>query len=555
MGEVPVGHRAAALPWLCPAVPSLLALADEHPDPLLLAADPAVMLLHFRLSRPAHKAEGVRFDTRTFSEPVLPEATARLLESAPATCRLDPSSELTRELLEFARRAARTARAVARETRLCPDHAAAATALLAPTGWLLAAAVDPAAATLCRADLGNGEAPADVQRWCWGLTHDAILRRVAERWQLPPWLVAVTTNLGLSPDTAHRLGAPPGLFAVVQAAVAACEDASGSLGLVGIAGRAIVPELARRAARVADRTPAPGVRGPDESAGEECAPDVRLIVKLLRAAARALRAEAAVRNDRAHADLDRAHAELRQLGDRFDTRIRDAKLTALAELAAGAGHEINNPLAVISGNAQRLLPRTDDPDARKALESIVRQSRRIADIVSDLMQFARPKPPARRVFELGAWIGSVLTDCRPLAAVKGVEFRSDVSHPGTVLHADPTQLARAVTALVRNAIDAAGPDGWVRVASGVLRAAVVVAVEDSGPGPSADAVEHMFDPFYSGRSAGRGRGLGLPTAWRVARENGGDVRYDPGSGGPTRFVLELPVATTSTVPIPDRKSA
>jgi signal transduction histidine kinase len=67
-----------------------------------------------------------------------------------------------------------------------------------------------------------------------------------------------------------------------------------------------------------------------------------------------------------------------------------------------------------------------------------------------------------------------------------------------------------------------------------------IIVEDNGPGPSPQQAEHMFDPFYSGRPAGRGRGLGLPTAWRLAREHGGDVWFDPQPGGPTRFVLRLP---------------
>jgi len=66
-------------------------------------------------------------------------------------------------------------------------------------------------------------------------------------------------------------------------------------------------------------------------------------------------------------------------------------------------------------------------------------------------------------------------------------------------------------------------------------------VEDSGTGPTQAQREHLFDPFYSGRQAGRGRGLGLPTAWRLAREHGGDVRFDSVSGGPTRFILSLPL--------------
>jgi len=65
-------------------------------------------------------------------------------------------------------------------------------------------------------------------------------------------------------------------------------------------------------------------------------------------------------------------------------------------------------------------------------------------------------------------------------------------------------------------------------------------VEDSGPGLGVLQREHMFDPFYSGREAGRGRGLGLSIAWRLARQLGGDVRFDEVPGGPTRFVLSLP---------------
>ena len=73
-------------------------------------------------------------------------------------------------------------------------------------------------------------------------------------------------------------------------------------------------------------------------------------------------------------------------------------------------------------------------------------------------------------------------------------------------------------------------------------------VEDSGTGPAPSQREHLFDPFYSGRLAGRGRGLGLPTAWRLAREHGGDVRYESVSGGPTRFVLSLPLPGSESGP-------
>jgi two-component system NtrC family sensor kinase len=100
-----------------------------------------------------------------------------------------------------------------------------------------------------------------------------------------------------------------------------------------------------------------------------------------------------------------------------------------------------------------------------------------------------------------------------------------------------------VTALLRNALEAAPPDGWARIA---LHSAgpqgLEVIVEDSGPGPTAAAQEHLFDPFYSGRSAGRGRGLGLATAWRLAKQNGAEVRFAGHADGVTRFVLHFPLA-------------
>jgi signal transduction histidine kinase len=77
-------------------------------------------------------------------------------------------------------------------------------------------------------------------------------------------------------------------------------------------------------------------------------------------------------------------------------------------------------------------------------------------------------------------------------------------------------------------------------------------VEDSGNGPGPAEREHLFDPFYSGRKAGRGRGLGLATAWRLAREHGGDVAFDSHTPGPTRFILSLPRVEPHRDATPDR---
>jgi C4-dicarboxylate-specific signal transduction histidine kinase len=121
------------------------------------------------------------------------------------------------------------------------------------------------------------------------------------------------------------------------------------------------------------------------------------------------------------------------------------------------------------------------------------------------------------------------------------------------LDADPKQLRLSLAAVVRNGIEAVPKAGWVRVSCGVSGSRVRFLVEDSGPGLTPEAAEHAFDPFFCGRQAGRGRGLGLPTAWRLVRENGGDVRYDPAPDGVTRFVLTVPQG--EPVENADRRSA
>ena len=72
-------------------------------------------------------------------------------------------------------------------------------------------------------------------------------------------------------------------------------------------------------------------------------------------------------------------------------------------------------------------------------------------------------------------------------------------------------------------------------------------MEDSGPGLTLEVAEHAFDPFYCARSAGRGRGLGLPTAWQLARQNGGNLHFEPAFDGPTRFVLSLPLSASESM--------
>ncbi|MGC3972649.1 MAG: histidine kinase dimerization/phospho-acceptor domain-containing protein [Pirellulales bacterium] len=100
-----------------------------------------------------------------------------------------------------------------------------------------------------------------------------------------------------------------------------------------------------------------------------------------------------------------------------------AKLEALAEFAAGAGHEINNPLAVISGRAQMLLRDEKDPERRRELGIIRAQALRIHEMIADLMLFARPPLPQRAACDLSAIVDAAVAGMRAKAALLKIELR------------------------------------------------------------------------------------------------------------------------------------
>jgi signal transduction histidine kinase len=157
--------------------------------------------------------------------------------------------------------------------------------------------------------------------------------------------------------------------------------------------------------------------------------------------------------------------------------------------------------------------------------------------------------PEKQAMAAAQVIADVRDDLARTADERGVRFEITNAPAVLWLAGDRLQVRHALAAVVRNAVEAAGHDGWVRMGCEAAGDAIRLTVEDSGPGLSAEAAEHAFDPFFSGRSAGRGRGLGLSTGWRLVRQNGGDIRYEPTPDGVARFVLTLPVAAVDVVSI------
>jgi signal transduction histidine kinase len=546
-----VGRAAADLPWLCPNTDSLIGLAED-PATLgrLSAADPGLLIFLLRFGPPTDPVSFSLSPDR-FLAPVLPETAAAYLAATPDGWPV-PCFDVVARAKELARVAAGFARRLADRTGRPSPDAADAVAHLAPLGWYAAGTVGP---TNVLGDPGFAADPSGTQERHWGLDHDAIARRLATRWRLPPWVGTIPGGLNLPFRVARTVVPDADLFAVVQLAVREAEARSVDLGLTRGADRGeLLAHLGLNEAAADELFHAPVEPDvPPAPSGLDPNPHwVPLVGHLLRMAGEARRRNGAALVVRLEERVDELHRGLADLATLTGDRLRDAKLAGLAELAAGAGHEINNPLAVISGNAQRLLRTEANPDREDALRAILRQTQRIAGILRELMQFARPARPDGQRFPVSELVTAVRDELAPLTAERKV--RLDLAAPADVwIDADPKQLRTALAAVVRNGVEAAGPVGWVRLSCDTDGSTVRLVVEDSGPGLTPEAEEHAFDPFFCGRSAGRGRGLGLPTAWRLARENGGDLRHEPAPDGVTRFVLSLPQAAAAGRP--ERMSA
>ncbi len=239
----------------------------------------------------------------------------------------------------------------------------------------------------------------------------------------------------------------------------------------------------------------------------------------------------------------------RQL-EQFERRLEQEKLESLKELAYGASHEINNPLANIAARAQTLLEDEANAERAKKLSAIHRQAMRAHEMISDLMLFARPPKLQSKIIDVRQLARRVVDQLRDLATEYDVDLVCETGDKPIEVLADETQLGVALDALVKNALEAVGDGGNVHVA--VRRtetgsdAFAEASVRDNGPGISDEVRRHMFDPFFSGREAGRGLGFGLSKCWRLVTEHGGQVVVNRPAGGGAEIGILLPLIVRSS---------
>lgn len=237
--------------------------------------------------------------------------------------------------------------------------------------------------------------------------------------------------------------------------------------------------------------------------------------------------------------------QARKLHESEPRKLRQRSLDIIAEMAAGAGHEMNNPLAIISGRSQILKGRLTDPQQAKAIETIVQQAHRCSQIVSELMAFAKPPPAKPTRLALSPLVAENLQRWAEEHRIPAEQVRIDLPDDLPQVLFDPEHLGEILREILNNSLEAAGKDYSdfrVNCRAKASDEMVVLSISDNGPGMSPDVLAKALLPFFSYRPAGRRRGLGLSRAYRLAELSGGDLWLESLPGEGATVYVRLPIA-------------
>jgi signal transduction histidine kinase len=233
----------------------------------------------------------------------------------------------------------------------------------------------------------------------------------------------------------------------------------------------------------------------------------------------------------------------------FERQLHTAKLESLKELAYGAGHELNNPLANIASRAQTLLKEEQHPERRRRLAAINTQAFRAHEMLADMMLFARPPKLKFETVDLVQLADGLISELADEAYEQQTQLIRRSETDSVLVSCDPVQIRVAIRALCINALEAIAAGGTVvielceRTVSDrdTLKSHIEIAIIDDGPGIPAEILAKIFDPFFSGREAGRGLGFGLSKCWRIVELHGGQVTVHNQPGRGASFTISLPI--------------
>ena len=230
---------------------------------------------------------------------------------------------------------------------------------------------------------------------------------------------------------------------------------------------------------------------------------------------------------------------------RLEQQLRQAeKLSGLGQMISGVVHELNNPLTVCVGIMELLLARTSFPEQdREYLQMAARECQRAARLLRNFLNLAREGGPEKQPIKLNEIVRTVVELRRADFQKNSIELLLDLDERLPDALASVDQLQQIIIILVNNALQALVPlgrPGRLRIATRLRAGAILIEVEDSGPGVPVDLRSKIFEPFFTTKPAGEGTGLGLSLAHTFVMEHQGRIICDSSPLGGARFTVELP---------------
>lgn len=224
--------------------------------------------------------------------------------------------------------------------------------------------------------------------------------------------------------------------------------------------------------------------------------------------------------------------------------FQNAKLASLGELAASMAHEINNPLGIISGNAELLMEVDVIPETSiKKVKSIFDSTKRIAHIVQGLKKFSGKKIVNYTKKDISEIINEAISLVKPRLKTQRVKLASNIK-PGCIVLCNEIEIEQVILNLINNAIDAISNLECREVEISLVEEDkyACILVEDSGKRIEEDIALKLFDPFFTTKHNSSNSGLGLSISREIMLEHKGDIKIDM-SASRTRFKISLPLAS------------
>ena len=224
---------------------------------------------------------------------------------------------------------------------------------------------------------------------------------------------------------------------------------------------------------------------------------------------------------------------------------RAERLYALGQMSAGLAHEIRNPLASIEGAAAVVQRERESEERRKEfLDIIQKESRRLNQLLTRFLNFARPGPPDLKAVEIDGLLSSVILLAQHAGETSRWDLKKDIQPGLSRLVCDPEQLKQVLLNLVMNAIQATPQGGTVLVSVREDGNNVAIDISDQGCGIEKDCLDRVFDPFFTTKQTGTG--LGLSSAHQIVSQHGGTLMACRNSPDGVTMRISLPYPTSRT---------